>query len=183
MRASRATALGLTVCLLASAWTLVCLYVVHSALPFNVVHLPYEHQLDIAMWAPQGWAFFTKSPRDDRLFLFRQVNGRWSDVSRAPDSSPANLFGLNRAARAQGVEAGLLQVSVQHPAAWADCRSSFQDCLRQRQPSVTVRNPSPDPTLCGAIALIYQPPVPWAWLTLGRHIFMPARILELNSQC
>ena len=182
--AFRPKLVAVTVCTTAALWTVLCVYVVHANLPFNAVHLPFEHRLDVQAWAPEGWAFFTKSPRDDRLFLYRRIGGRWLNISLGPDSRASNLFGLSRRARAQGVEAGLMQVNLSSTIKWTDCATqSVDSCLEAGSPAATVRNLSPQPTLCGEVAFVHQPPVPWAWLSLRKPVQMPARILILRSRC
>jgi antimicrobial peptide system SdpA family protein len=117
------------------------------------------------------------------LYLYKQVGENWRDVSLAPDSLPSNLFGLNRRARAQGVEAGLLQANLQGPSEWAICGDSVFSCLARQHITMTIRNVSPNPTLCGEIAFVRQPPLPWAWRSFNNSMRMPARIVELRSQC
>ena len=50
------------------AWATAGLYVVHAQVPRNVLELPLERVLGpaIPFFAPEGWAFFTRDPREPR---------------------------------------------------------------------------------------------------------------------
>ena len=46
-----------------------------------------------------------------------------------------------------------------------------------------ITNRSPEPTLCGAIGVALQKPIPWAWIDLPRPVVMPSRVVLLEVQC
>ena len=54
--------LGRLVLAVAATATVLIVYAVHASLPANSVQLPFENQLAIREFVPEGWAFFTKSP-------------------------------------------------------------------------------------------------------------------------
>jgi antimicrobial peptide system SdpA family protein len=159
-------------------------YAVHAPMPANAVSLPGERsmKLSIQQLLPQGWAFFTRNPREPDLLLFTlDRDGQWRDAMRPPHAEPRNAFGFARASRTQGVEAGVL-ISRLTDQRWQECRILPVDCLR-RAPTVTVANPTPKPTVCGDIGLVSQPPVPWAWSRSGRTVTMPSTVIRLVVSC
>jgi antimicrobial peptide system SdpA family protein len=164
-------------------------YSIHSRMPFNTVRLPGERShLDgpfaIQLVLPQGWKFFTKSPRDPEIALYRQLDsGRWEHLNPRPVSDSSGFWRLDRTARAQGVEMALLVHPI--PATdWAkECRRSDEDCLGELQPVRAVRNVTPQPTLCGTIGFVARPPLPWAWGAHRDTTTMPANSLVLRVQC
>jgi antimicrobial peptide system SdpA family protein len=158
------------------------LYVVHPALSHNPVHLPFESALRPAVLAPEGWAFFTRDPREARMFVFARDGGGWRSALLAPHGQPHNLMGWNRKSRAQGVEAALL-VDGTSREAWRPCEGRLDACLDALGPGMATRNRSPRPTLCGTVAVVYRPPVPWAWLPQRDRVQMPSRILPLEVSC
>ncbi|WP_078866509.1 SdpA family antimicrobial peptide system protein [Streptomyces sp. NRRL S-1448] len=165
-------------------WALVVLYVAQTHLPKNVLELPGQEEATPAIRsiAAQGWSFFTKSPRDVELFPYVLHNGEWKSASLAPHSEPRNAFGLNRRSRSQGIEMALLMTKASKTSS-RKCESSLGDCLHSALPKVKISNPSPDPTLCGTIAIVQQKPVPWAWRDLMTERHFPTQVTSWEVVC
>lgn len=109
MKRCRARALGVQVLLVGVVLALFVVYSVHAALPPNAITLPLENSIDIRVFAPQGWAFFTRDPQEARVLPFvRSKSGAWRSANLGPFAQPRYAFGLDRKPRAQGVEIGLL---------------------------------------------------------------------------
>jgi antimicrobial peptide system SdpA family protein len=174
--------LGLFSVCLTAVWVTLGLYVVQPLLPYSPVRLPYAEALRTQFWAPQGWAFFTRSPREARTYVFTRHDGQWSSAALTPVSRPSNDFGLSRAARAQGIELGML-LMASPPSEWQPCDTALLVCLDHASIMGTVKNASPRPTLCGVVGLTHQEPLPWAWRRSRTTINMPASIVVLEVQC
>ncbi|MFD5479969.1 SdpA family antimicrobial peptide system protein [Streptomyces hawaiiensis] len=174
-----------SVIIVCAAWVMVITYVAQVQLPKNVITLPGQKSVrhSIANMAPQGWAFFTKSPRDPEMVPYQKTPGAWKPLSLTPHSSPRNAFGLNRESRAQGVEIALL-LSAAQKGDWRDCASSRQQCLDDfGAPARRIENRSPDPTLCGTVGLLQEKPTPWAWRDLIPESHSPERVMVLEVTC
>lgn len=176
--------LGRAVVAIAAVWAVIGLYVVHSQLPSNTLELPGQDaaHASIQMVAPQGWAFFTKSPREpDMVAWVPGAGGTWNQALSAPHSEVRNIFGLNRRSRAQPVEMGLLASTV--PAErWLDCDDGDIPRCLAGAPAVSVENPSPQPLLCGPVGVSRQQTLPWAWAGAA-DTRMPAAVLRLEVRC
>ncbi|MEU3354414.1 SdpA family antimicrobial peptide system protein [Streptomyces sp. NPDC037389] len=168
------------------AWSVAVLYVAQVHVPKNVLSLPGQKQVraTVANVAPQGWAFFTKSPRDVEVLPYRQAaDGGWASLALTPHSSPRNAFGLDRASRSQGIEISLL-LNLAEKKEWKECEEkSLADCLANARSSRKVKNPSPEPTVCGRVALVQEKPVPWAWRNLVDERATPERYLAMDVTC
>ncbi|MFF7726678.1 SdpA family antimicrobial peptide system protein [Streptomyces sp. NPDC008001] len=168
------------------AWSVAVLYVAQVHVPKNVLSLPGQKQVrsTVADVAPQGWAFFTKSPRDVEVLPYRQgADDRWTSVALTPHSSPRNAFGLDRASRSQGIEISLL-LDLAQKKEWKECEEAgLADCVANARPSRKVKNPSPEPTVCGRVALVQEKPVPWAWRDLVDERVTPERYLAMDVTC
>ena len=174
--------IGLFTLALGAVWLLVFVYAVHIALPFNPIRLPFETS-EIRAWMPEGWAFFTRNPREEHIFLFsRRGNGKWTTAALGPNARPSNEFGLNRISRAQGVETALLMNRFPN-SAYLECRGLVASCLEGAQRLGTLKNPSPAPTLCGEIGIVMRKPVPWAWWASGQSVVMPSRFPRITVDC
>jgi len=170
--------MGLTVC-----WCIVLFYVIHPALPFNALKLPAESHVNVSVWAPEGWRFFTRNPREDQTVLYRREgNGAWASASLGPNMRASNFFGFGRRARAQGIELGLLIYS-QPKTIWASCEEEPDRCLERTTDAVAVRNRSPAPTLCGSVGVVMQNVVPWGWAISGEKFTMPSKVARFDVQC
>lgn len=178
----QAAVLGLFTAALAAGWIALFAYGATLALPFNPVRLPGVAQLQTRIWFPQGWGFFTRDPREEDIIVHvRDAAGTWQPAGLGPNSRPRYLLGLDRAARAQGVELGLLMAELPTKA-WQPCaREDAGTCLEALPVAATVTNPTPRPSLCGAVGVVLRPPVPWAWARSRR--WMPARAARLEVQC
>ncbi len=123
--------LGFVCLLLIIGWAVVFGYSIHAALPLNPINLPLEESVKPRVWVPQGWKFFTRSPREDVISVFaRQADGGWANALHGPNGSPSNLFGISRATRAQGIEIGILQVAVSR-LEWHSCKAAVEQCVEQ----------------------------------------------------
>ncbi|MCM1974409.1 MULTISPECIES: SdpA family antimicrobial peptide system protein [Streptomyces] len=171
-----------TVCI---AWIIVITYVAQEQLPKNVISLPAQEEVKytVVNLAPQGWAFFTKSPRDPEIIPFKKAPGDWRPLALTPHASPRNAFGLNRESRAQGVEIAML-LSAAKKDDWRECTDDRQHCLKSfGTPARHVENRSPDPILCGTVGLLQERPTPWAWRDLMPEAHSPERVMVLEVTC
>ena len=176
-------ALGAFALALALGWATAIAYAVHPALPYNPVRLPYANALNTLILAPQGWSFFTRNPREAKQYLFQRGARGWESVLLAPHGRLRNAIGLNRASRAQGVEMALVMDAAKK-GSWVVCEDRpIADCLTRLPAGIPIANVSPNPTLCGTIAIAEQRPIPWAWAKSDRPIYMPARIMPVEATC
>jgi antimicrobial peptide system SdpA family protein len=167
-------------------WVLMGIYVVHASQVTNPVKLPYGKLIEppLRMLLPQGWGFFTKSPRDEDFYIYRRtplLDESWQPVFKGPSSEPHNAFGFNRMPRTQGIEYGVLLGLIPSDV-WKTCKSRLLDCLNiGNTPRFKVINPNPIPVLCGSLALVNQKPVPWAWARSATT--MPSSYVLLEVSC
>lgn len=164
-------------------WALLGIYALHSALPYNPMQLPLEKRLDLRTWFPQGWCFFTRSPREDRLLvLVRDPGGSFQPALSSQSAWPRSLGGFDRRERALWIEAGILFASVA-PTNWQECKKAPAECLAETSEDVDVANPTPQPALCGEIGLVRQRVLPWAWAKSRSRLNMPSKVAVVNVTC
>jgi antimicrobial peptide system SdpA family protein len=177
--------LGRTAAGIGAMWALVIGYVLLGQLPPTALSLPFVDSVrqPIRVLATQGWAFFTKSPREAHVVAMGPQGSEWRSVMLAPHSEPRNAFGFNRASRAQGVEMGIL-IGALRPSNWVDCGGqTVAECVRKAVAvGASVTNPMPAPTLCGAVALVKSEPTPWAWASQEADA-MPLSMSYIEVSC
>ncbi|ORM30125.1 SdpA family antimicrobial peptide system protein [Williamsia sp. 1135] len=165
---------------------IVGLYVLFQTLPKSAVTLPFQDSAPAKASVnvfPQGWAFFTKSPRDEVIQVFRRDGDDLELASRTPISAPHNAFGLDRLPRKQGTEFAGLIGSAPTDQQWNNCELDLDACLSPTWPKVPVDNPSPGPTYCGDIYIVGYSATPWAWRDFGDPPRVPERSLRLEVSC
>jgi antimicrobial peptide system SdpA family protein len=156
-------------------------YVVHAALPVTALTLPFDRSAQVRSLVPEGWAFFTKSPRTpDPTVYGRPPGGAWRRLTVPPQANPGSLMGLDRLARSQGTEVAILTNQVP-PKAWIPCDRRPTDCLAGLSPAATVTNYSTHRTVCGDVGMTIQEVLPWAWH--GLSTVMPSKVARVVVKC
>lgn len=109
---------------------------------------------------PEGWSFFTKSPREAFVVAFDEDG---SELGPGPNAQPRWAFGLNRASRLGGVDVDRIIEKLDRDA-WRPCdiATNVSACSADLEPQ-RVRIKDDAPSLCGDITLAREEPVPWAF--------------------
>jgi antimicrobial peptide system SdpA family protein len=140
-------------------------------------HLP-----DAISVAPQGWAFFTRDPREATKKVYVEQRGEWNVDQRfyAGSRSLSELFKRNRLVQVELANV-LQQVGDDE---WMGCEETRAACTaRPDLPEVDVRNTSNMQQFCGRFLIEKQPPVPWAWARSADSIYMPSELVVLDVAC
>lgn len=168
---------------LATAWALLGVFVLTGTVVESPLRAPAKQRQQIISWTPQGWAFFTRSPRTPVLRVYRRVEGAWRNASIS-NASYQNLFGVSRRARAINAELGAISVKIPRRG-WTPCAESLSACAATVSLSEPTRvtNPSLHPELCGNLMLEQRPLVPWAWSASRERIFMPGLVAFVLVEC
>lgn len=135
-------------------------------------------------FSPQGWAFFTRNPREPNFEVYRL------DAKGEPERAWRNgfewqtAFGINRLSRRVGAEIEELFQQVYEPLLVSCDELSTRDCFAKAgsQPSVSVRNSTAFPMVCGDVILRKVDRVPQAWLGL-KDYRPPAQLVRVNVEC
>lgn len=132
---------------------------------------------------PQGWAFFTRTPREEQQSVYRLDGETLVALDRFPHAEPRNDFGLDRGSRKQSVELATLLHAVPEES-WTECRAtSLADCVRKISAAYPADNSQPNPTLCGPIVVAAHEPVPWAYRDLYQEPTIITRAAKLDVRC
>lgn len=147
----------------------------------NAVRLKMNIQKTVFTFVPQGWAFFTRDPREAQIVLYKINNKNKLIQIGQRHSSSTNLFGLNRRADKIMFEFALIKEKLKD-SQFQNTRWNYQYKLFSKTPTITytVKNRLKNPNLKGKYIIIFQKPVPWAWSKRIDKIKMPAKIIRLN---
>lgn len=158
-----------------------------SALPTTVIQPALPHKLEASLVTafPQGWAFFTKSPKEPELVPLQKVSGgKLEMATQLPTARIENVFGFSRYGRAQGVELAILANSV--PGShWQQCDGSSRECRNSldetmRYPLV---NETPGAILCGELMLLERAATPYNYQEFTSTEFQSRRAALVEVTC
>lgn len=142
-----------------------------------------DEQLNFKTVFPEGWAFFTRDPRQEAFSLYsRTADGDWSNGLLGPASQASQLFGWSRISRAQGLDVGEISYQLSERNYKTCVSANPQACLAKLPAVVQIRNDASHPLICGHTVLLWRQPVPWSWSSF-RSITLKARVANLNVHC
>jgi antimicrobial peptide system SdpA family protein len=172
---------------LSALWAVIALYSVHAVLPTNVLELPFRQSVaePVHHVLPQGWAFFTKSPRDPILTAYEfDAQGRPRRVPEISSPDHRNLFGVNRRGRAIGTELAHLLDAVPSDR-WVECEPADDQCLTRLRTGAPYRvvSPVPGPRLCGEVVFAIETVVPYSYRNLVDQRLVVERAAYLSIDC
>lgn len=174
--------IGLQVCAAVVISIVAVVYVTQASLSATPFTMPFGSHVSVEtkVLVPEGWAFFTLSPRTPEPAVYsRDASGDWRSVTAGPLAVLGSLMGLDRATRAQGTEIAIIIAQV--PAtAWVSCSKAPVQCMAGSG-TVTVVNLSSHKSVCGEIGIAIQQVKPWAWHDLDS--VMPSRVAVVTVRC
>lgn len=154
-----------------------------NTLEVNPVKLNIDLDNKIFTFVPQGWAFFTRNPREAQIVLYQKNKN--NELIEIPQrhSSCNNLFGLNRKASKLMSELQFIKSKVDVNL-YYNTRWNYQENIYSQIPNkmVIIKNQMADPILIGEYVVVFQKAVPWAWTKSIHDIKMPAKIIRLKIE-
>ncbi len=150
----------------------------------NPVKLNINLENKLFTFVPQGWAFFTRNPREAQIVIYKKnSDNRFEEISQR-HSSYQNIFGLNRTASKVMSELQFVKRQI-NDSLYKNTMWSYQRGLYSKvaMNAIPVQNQMKDPILCGEYVVVYQKAIPWAWSRSLNRIKMPAKIIRLNIKC
>ena len=167
---------------LSCLWACVGITVLTTAVEQNALFPSYVSRTIVQAIVPQGWAFFTRDPRETWTRAYRVHDLDALVPANTADYRGGPWHSLGRKYRNRGVM--LDQAKAQVPeSAWYRCERSPEECLSEVQiTSVTLR--AHDNTgLCGRYLLQDQRTVPWAWRRSAQTMTLPSRLALVQIDC
>lgn len=150
----------------------------------NPIKITNSVNTKLSTLTPQGWAFFTRSPREAQIIIYSVADDGSFSKYQHKHSSLNNLFGLNRKSSKVLGELQMIKSNVAD-SLFENCKWNYQKLRAFKIPKSThtIKNIIDEPILCGEFIIIFQKPIPWAWSKSIDRIEMPAKIIRLNIDC
>lgn len=120
-------------------------------------------------WLPQGWAFFTRDPREELVAIYRWTSQGPKEIN-IRNGSTEFLFGLNREGRVRGYEVSQILANV--PLSLYDTLQGNAIPQLDSAKATRVHTNKQLQLFENGYYLIkaYQP-LPWAWINKGQEKF------------
>jgi antimicrobial peptide system SdpA family protein len=132
---------------------------------------------------PEGWAFFTRNPREEMpdIYSYNRVDKTYSSHI-TPCASSTFLFGLARECRMIGGELGTLMGKVDD-SLWLDgnhleSSTSFDEGIE----SVRITNDFANATFLGDYYLVKRQRIPWAWSKKHRTLVAKYKYVKVRIE-
>lgn len=151
-----------------------------SYLPYSPISLSDGIKKRMQFFFPEGWAFFTRDPKEDNINLYRVVNNR-------VDLTPVNLksgdvslfFGASKHARMQMAEVGEIIEKIPD-SLWVKNRGEYSNpCIKPTDLVIARHNISNYKSLQGKYIIEKIKPTPWAWSN-EKNVHMPSQYIIVN---
>ncbi|MBK7869504.1 MAG: SdpA family antimicrobial peptide system protein [Saprospiraceae bacterium] len=158
--------------------------VLFTVSPFNPFKAKINLEKQVFTFVPQGWAFFTRNPREAQAQLYKLEQEQWHQVPHY-HSHISNFSGLSRKASKELAELSVLKARELRDEFFIDCESNYQRQIIGCIPDTTytVTNHVNHPLLCGEYILTLQQPIPWAWSKSINKIKMPSKVVRIKILC
>lgn len=150
---------------------------------FNTMSSKLEAKQAIFTIIPQGWAFFTRNPREGQTLLYKIEDNKIVNANFKHNSFKYKM-GLDRSCTKVYTELGFIKEKVPSdafiPLEWNYQVEKLNNVSLESMKPFTVKNALKDPILNGKYLLVIQEPIPWAWSSNIEKIKMPAAGILLN---
>jgi antimicrobial peptide system SdpA family protein len=150
-----------------------------NSIGYNLLTFNKKWAFELQFLFPQGWAFFTKDPRDEQTTLYKIKNKELFELNMKNGATNA-LFGISRRNRIMLIE--LAQVVNQIDTInWKAITSkeallTFSDTAK----AIEIVNFVNHSNLNGDYLIIKQKPLPWSWRENRDNLFMPAKVIKVK---
>jgi antimicrobial peptide system SdpA family protein len=152
-----------------------------DTLDFNTLNFSIKLDKKLFNILPQGWAFFTRSPREGQVFLLKKKGDAFF-VENLYHSKINNVFGLNRVTTKINYE--LMSIYSQFKKTdFVDGQSNMQCNITDSIPKKIhyVRNKFRNAKITGEYVLIIQKLVPYAWISKLNLQTMPCKSIRFYA--
>ena len=155
-----------------------------NSIGFNALSESLEEKKIVFTLSPQGWAFFTRSPKEAQLLLYKIEDSKIKDLHHK-HSHYSNYFGLSRSCTKTFSELQLIKSKIQD-SLYVDIKFNYllSDPIKQLEldkiNSVTVKNQFKMAYLNGKYIFIIQDILPWAWLSSRNKLYMNAKAIIIE---
>jgi antimicrobial peptide system SdpA family protein len=163
-------------------------YILIVSIPENPIKIRYSFFSDkeIKGLTPQGWAFFTKSPRLEEVYLYKidTISKKIENIILKNVQS-SQFFGIKRENRLISSKITTIANDIDKNL-WFNYSGNSQDFLKNEENYMRLNRISINiiqPSICGLYCVVMKKPIPWSWSTLKNKINMESKLILINFKC
>lgn len=134
--------------------------------------------------SPQGWAFFTRDPREPSVLPYVEDGDDWVRADRGPNAQPSSMFGIDRSTRLTEYDVSQV-IGASNDENWFDCApGTLEQCVQIAEQDAgwkSLEARGYDLRLCGRVVFVQEEPVPIAFA--GLEYEPPQTVLLVDAQC
>lgn len=146
------------------------LFTIVNSLGHNVISPSKFNEYYLKILLPQEWGFYSKDPKILDL-AYVKIDG--AEIIQ-PNANIKTAWGLNRGARAQGTEAGLIYHKAISMGEIKEANNYYTDFIKKtkKEPFIKIKNTDSKKTFKGKYIFYSGEVVPFSWAksTEERHI-------------
>ena len=176
------SSLGIPLLCIGLFWVALIYGIAVASIPYNPLSMPRIITMNLQTIIPQGWAFFTRSPREEMNYYYR-IEEDALVLQPYQNANWKTALGTSRMGRVKSMELAALNSMVQ-PEDWYHCDKGIAVCDDWKTlPRVALRNGFRHPQICGELILEKKEIVPWAWSKDIHQDQVPSKIVKLFVVC
>ena len=142
--------------------TILILLVVSSSIPESVIQLQPKNKEFFHLIFPEGWSFFTRSPREEMADIYAITENKKIKKLSSQCSAFNNLYGISRKSRKIGMELSIVASKI-NDSLWLKKDIPIEDIDK-----LPINNIPMDPEskylIKGDYIIKAELPIPWAWI-------------------
>lgn len=148
----------------------------YSSIDYNVNTPNYKVRRLINELSPQGWGFFTKSPREEMTDMYRVENGK-AYKCLFENAHYTNLFGLSRKARKLGMEVAIIEEEIPD-SSWVKTEGIANFEIPQQ--TIAIHGKYLHYFNTGEYVLVKRSIIPWAWYNTANPNKVPCKVAKVK---
>lgn len=165
----------------ATFWIVTIFTIATSAMPYNSTSKQLYNKKNnfFRAFLPEGFAFFTRSPRKPLIILVSKKNRQEIELH---NGVPKYFFGFRRHPRAANLEISVIWTTV-NDQVWYNCESGSQDCFDDDlTPHYLINSSFHKPLISGDYYMKVVKPIPWAWANSFKKSrkYMPCKVISIT---
>ena len=153
-----------------------CVYLFFNSLDYNV-NTNENHKRIITYCFPQGWGFFTKSPRESKIDVYKKKKKKWEKIT-FKNASKENVFGFSRKSRIVFMETMIINQKIKEKD-WKEYKGI--ENLNIPTEIFEIDNANLNYLKNEEFILIKSKTLPWSWKADLDKKFIPYQIIHIKT--
>lgn len=150
-------------------------------MPDNPLDISKDFKKGVTIFMCERWCFFTKNPKEERVYIFSKVKDSYIQNEFLPNSSSKNGYGLISNQKAIGLEYGILVNKIDSDL-WIrnPLNSDLFKTIDSTSTVLMVKKNKRITYLKGEFIFVQVEPVPYLWRNKVGEFEMPSKFVKIK---